>query len=286
MMIIMWIAPNACNVMTITIDQPGNDPRTSGPGRARPALDMGRVRDDGVDHRSRRGPKTSERVALAIVHDIVAEGLRTGDRLLLEAAMAERYAVSRASLREALRLLEVQGLIRLKPGPGGGPVVGTVDPANLARVATLYFHLGAATYGELLESQVLFEPICAQLAARHPDRRRLMRPFFDATMPPTEPEYRDVTIDLHQAVYHLAANPVVVLLTQAVTHIVTYHVVTTMDPVELRPAIIREHGGLARVIAAGQVDKAGRLMAEHFAAQHDYYRRRWPDRLDELIEWR
>ena len=63
----------------------------------------------------------------------MAQGLGSGDRLPLEAAMVEQYGVSRASLREALRLLEVQGLIRLKPGPGGGPVVGAVEAANLAR---------------------------------------------------------------------------------------------------------------------------------------------------------
>src|SRR4029077_8746492 len=95
----------------------------------------------------RRSPKTSERVALEIVHDIVAQGVRAGDRLPLEAEMVEQYQVSRASLREALRLLEVQGLIRLKAGPGGGTVVGSVEAANLARTATLYFHLGASTYG-------------------------------------------------------------------------------------------------------------------------------------------
>src|SRR3982074_934120 len=112
----------------------------------------------------RRTRKTSERVALDIVHDIVAQGLQAGDRLPLAAAMVDQYDVSRASLREALRLLEVQGLIRLKPGPGGGPVVGSVEAANLARTATLYFHLGASTYGQLMETQVLFEPIAAQLA--------------------------------------------------------------------------------------------------------------------------
>jgi DNA-binding FadR family transcriptional regulator len=225
-------------------------------------------------------------VALGIVHDIVADGLRTGDRLLLEAGMAERYGVSRASLREALRLLEVQGLIRIKPGPGGGPVVGSVDAVNLARNATLYFHLGAATYEQLLDAQVLFEPMCAQLAAQHPDRRTVMKAYFGRTMPETEPEYRHLTVDFHQAVYHLAANPVVVLLTQAVTHVVTSHVVPSMDPVELRPAIVDEHEKLARAIAAGQPDKARHLMAVHFATQHAYYRAHWPTRLSELIQWR
>ena len=87
----------------------------------------------GFEDGERRVAKTSETVALNLVRDIMARGLKTGDRLPLEAAMLQEYRVSRASLREALRLLEVQGLISLKPGPGGGPVVGRVDARHLAR---------------------------------------------------------------------------------------------------------------------------------------------------------
>ena len=105
------------------------------------------------DHR-RRTAKTAEHVALAIVHDIVAGGMATGDRLPSEAAMLTQYRVSRSSLREGLRLLEVQGLITLKPGPVGGAVVGTVDPRNLARISTLYLHLGGAHYRELFNFTV------------------------------------------------------------------------------------------------------------------------------------
>ncbi len=76
--------------------------------------------------------KTSERVARDIVHDIAVQRLQPGDALPAEADMIGQYGVSRESLREALRLLEVQGLIAIRRGPGGGPTVGTVDPANLA----------------------------------------------------------------------------------------------------------------------------------------------------------
>jgi GntR family transcriptional regulator, transcriptional repressor for pyruvate dehydrogenase complex len=251
--------------------------------RPRPAMTVGRL-NGGHDHQ--RAPKTSERVALDIVHDLVSRALRTGDQLPLEAAMVEEYHASRASVREALRLLEVQGLIHIKPGPGGGPVVGRVEPASLARTASLYFHLGAANYDQLLRTQALLEPLCAQLAARHPERGTALRPFLIPNEPSTEPEYRRQTEDFHGVVYRLAANEVLTLLTQAVTHIVSEHVVATMDPVELRSSILHEHALLARAIAGGQADVAGRLMAEHFRNQHAYYRQHWPTRLRELIEWR
>jgi DNA-binding GntR family transcriptional regulator len=113
-----------------------------------------------------------------------------------------------------------------------------------------------------------------------------MKPFFDATVPTTEAEYRRQTTGFHHTVYRLASNGVLTLLTQVVTHIVTDHVVATMDPVVMRPAILAEHATLARAIAAGHADHARRLTAGHFQAQHDYYREHWPARLHELVEWR
>lgn len=235
----------------------------------------------------RRSFKKSESVAMEIVHDIMARGLDTGDRLPLEAAMLDEYRVSRASLREALRLLEVQGLISIKPGPGGGPVVGTVDARNLARTMSLYFHLAGLKYGDIFTTQETLEPICAELAAHHPDRLERMRPFFSAKTAPHEgAEYHATTADFHGTVYELAGNGVLSLLTQSVTTIITSHIVSTMDPVELHGSILEEHAQIARAIGAGHGAKAARMTREHFGLQHEYYRERWPARFDELIEWR
>ena len=117
---------------------------------------------------TRRSSKTSEIVALEIVRDIVAQGLKPGDRLPLEAEMLSQYRVSRSSLREALRLLEVQGLIAIRPGPGSGTVVGRVLPGNLARTLTLYLHMSGATYDQLLDAWTAAEPLLARLAAENP----------------------------------------------------------------------------------------------------------------------
>jgi GntR family transcriptional repressor for pyruvate dehydrogenase complex len=233
-----------------------------------------------------RTVKASERVAQDIVRDIVRRGLETGDHLPLEAAMVAEYGVSRTSLREALRLLEVQGLISLKPGPGGGPVVGTVEPSHLARMAALYFHLSAAKYADVMATQVLMESTCARLAALNPDREQLIAPWLEQHLPPDTPTYRDITAGFHGAVYDAASNPVLSLLTQAVSHIVTHHVVMTMDPVELRASIVDEHTELAQVIAEGDADRAEAMMAAHFEAQHAFLRKRSPARIEENIQWR
>ena len=67
-------------------------------------------------------------------------------------------------------MLEVQGLITIRRGPGGGPSVGHVDPANLGRISTLYYHLAGGTYAELFEAWVVTEAILAERAARNDDR--------------------------------------------------------------------------------------------------------------------
>jgi GntR family transcriptional regulator, transcriptional repressor for pyruvate dehydrogenase complex len=85
---------------------------------------------------ARRADKVSEVVARAIVHDIVTGGLEQGATLPSEAVMLSRFGVGRASLREALRILEVHGLITIKPGPGGGPIVAAPTSRSFGRIAS------------------------------------------------------------------------------------------------------------------------------------------------------
>ena len=236
----------------------------------------------------RRPAKTAETVAAAIVRDIVSRNLGPGDTLPSEAAMLGHYRVSRASLREALRLLEVQELIRLKPGPGGGPIVTAVDPRNLAKMTTLYLHLGGATYQELFEALLVMAPISAERAARNCDRSLVsaaMKPFLLEEQPLQGPAYWTVTNEFHGSVEALAGNRVIELLGRIVGNIWHEHIVTRMDTGAVREQIHAEHRDIARAIMAKQPGKAARLMRDHFAGLVEEYRRHWPGRFDELIEW-
>ena len=132
----------------------------------------------------------------------------------------------------------------------------------------------------------MLEPLCALAAAANPVRRATMAPFVERAPATDGDRYHRETVAFHVAIYELAANPVLRLLTEAITHTVTSHVLATTDPVELHDAIVAEHVDIARAVSEGDGRTAQRLTAEHFGAQHDYYRRVMPARLEQLIEWR
>lgn len=236
--------------------------------------------------------KTSETVARDVVHSIIDQGLKPGDGLPPEAAMLEQYGVSRESLREGLRLLEVQGLISIRRGPGGGPVVGTVDPANLGRISTLYFHMAGATYNELFEAWVLAECILAERAARNPDRNArvaAMAPYLDESGPHVPPEelakFVQEHAGFHSAVGSLVGNRVLELTLQTMGLIVSHHVAVEDDPRVMHDLIADDHLRLARAIAAGHSNQAQTLMGDHIRGVARYNRDRLGSKMEDYIEW-
>jgi GntR family transcriptional repressor for pyruvate dehydrogenase complex len=236
--------------------------------------------------------KTSETVARDVVHDIIAGHLRPGDSLPSETAMLEQYGVSRESLREGLRLLEVQGLISIRRGPGGGPIVGTVDPAHLGRISTLYYHLAGATYRELIESWVLAESILAERAARNPDnaaRLAAMKPYLSEDSQDDSlgiDEFVQMHAGFHGAVASLIENRVLELSLQTMGQIVSHHSAVTGDPREFRKIIESDHHQLARAIASGHPQRARTLMEQHIEGIIKLQFLAMDDELDDYIDWR
>jgi DNA-binding FadR family transcriptional regulator len=238
-----------------------------------------------------RNIKRSEMLAQEIVEEIIAKGLKPGDLLPPEAEMLSHYGVGRASLREALRLLESQGLVTLKPGPGGGPVIGEVDSANLGRTATLYFRLAGATYGLLAEAMLVLDPWLAELAAQRADRTvaaeslgRCMAATDRALGDPqavfeTGPEF-------HDAVYHLSGNGVLETMASSIGAIFRSHVLSQVDLASRQPGFMADHHRLADAISAGQPTKARRLALEHMQSIVDAVSDEAPTLFDRLIEWR
>ena len=235
--------------------------------------------------------KTSEAVARRIVGDIVTGRLRPGDHLAGEAVMIEHYGVSRESFREGLRLLEAQGMLTMKRGPGGGPIIHSVDPANLGRISTLYFHLAGGTYRELIEAWVMAESALARRAASHPDdgiRRRTMAPYRspDSLAGTDQQTFVSHHASFHGAVATLAQNSVLQIWLQTMGLIISRHVVDLENLTSLHDVIATDHRHIADAIADGQHTQAAESMEQHILGIGRHLDGELLGSLDDHIQWK
>jgi DNA-binding FadR family transcriptional regulator len=235
----------------------------------------------------RRTAKISELVARDIVHDM--KGLPPGTMLPAESAMLDRYQVGRASLREALRILEVQGLIVILPGPGGGPMVAPIQSRDFARMTSLYLHLSGATYRDVVVGRLVMEPVMARLASEREDVAQLaeLEQFIvPATLPVDDVTYLQRSSDFHSVVSGLSGNPVLDFMGRSLKDIYNDRVGHMVFPREARDRVEHDHIVIAKAIVAGQADKAERLMREHMEEFVQYAEERNPGVLDEVVDWR
>ncbi len=235
--------------------------------------------------------KAAEIVARSIVGDIQTEGLEPGTCLPSEAAMLDKYGVSRESLREGLRLLEVQGMITIRRGPGGGPVVGSVDSAHLGRVSALFYNMSGATYGELFEAWVWAEGELADRAARNPDAALRVSTMsrFVVDGAHVEPESLDSYLEAHAGFHHavakLSGNRVLALSLEAYGQIVAHHVAMVDDPRKLNDVLLDDHQHVAKAVSAGHSRRARELMEEHLRRVVEYCSERLNGTLESAVEW-
>jgi GntR family transcriptional regulator, transcriptional repressor for pyruvate dehydrogenase complex len=240
--------------------------------------------------RARRRAKISQVLAAEIVRDIVESSLRQGDQLPTEAAMLEEFGVGRASLREALRLLEAYGLISIRQGQRGGPVVGAIRSQDVGRVLSFYFHMAGATYGELVEARLVIAPVMARLAAERQDPRAMqqlrdvMARERDASF--EEPEYLQCANDFHDAVSGSSGNRVLDLLGRSLRAM--YQEGTSSGallPRHSRPGTRRLHKEIGEAILDGQGDLAARLTESHLERLAAVQFERTPALRGDRINW-
>ncbi len=228
----------------------------------------------------------SEAIARDIVRRIGAEQMPPGTQLPPEAKMLEEYRVGRGSLREALRILEVHGLISIKPGPRGGPTVDRVHTRNFGRMASLFFQMDGVTFKELIEARLIMEPVLARRAAERIEPQLLVElARFERAGRPDD-EYQRHAVDFHQLVAVMSGNRIMSLFGRSIADVVRDRVVDSLYPKSRRREVLGTHGDIARAIGAGDADLAERLMREHMEDYVVQAKRRHPGLMHEVVDWR
>ncbi len=243
-----------------------------------------------AEGRSAGSEKLAVSIAQRIVRRICAAGLTEGAQLAPEAEMLAEFEVGRASLREALRILEVQGLISLKPGAGGGPVVARVSSEDFGRMSALYFQVGGMTFRELLESRQIMEPVLARLAAeRRGEHPELVEELIVAARPEDiedDDAYHASNVEVHRLVAALSGNNILFLFSHSLEALLHDRLTVLKAPTEVRQAVVDAHVLMARAIANGHARRAETLMREHMLGYTRFLLRRYPELMDEVVDWR
>jgi GntR family transcriptional repressor for pyruvate dehydrogenase complex len=211
----------------------------------------------------RRLPKAAEVLAEELRSRILRDSKPTGTQLTTEAELIEEHGFSRGTVREALRLLEVEGLIAIRRGPRGGVSVGRPDLSQVSRTLSLLFTLDETPLSDFFEFRKLVEPYAARLAATSAteDARRRLIAYVEGG--PDDPER---ATNFHRVLAECTPNEILRVMLVALHDVLDRHVrLEVIDEREVE-AVAEVHRRIARAVMDRQPDAAERLMRRHLEA--------------------
>ncbi|MGB0734266.1 MAG: FadR/GntR family transcriptional regulator [Pontibacterium sp.] len=215
----------------------------------------------------------SAQIADQLQHAIEAGDLKANDRLPNEETLAQRYQVSRATIREALKRLAAKKLIGSKRGPAGGSFVLAPDIEalgdNLRSTATLLVGLEAVSVAEMMQVRKEFESSSCRLAAQHATDTDIQR-LSDALDHQSDPILSDESfcaadVRFHRLVVEAAHNPMLSYM--------MYGVIEALQPVanlatyreRERSVILAQHTRLLEAIKTSNAQEAVIVIQEQMA---------------------
>jgi DNA-binding FadR family transcriptional regulator len=207
---------------------------------------------------------------------IVSGELSEGDSLGHEPELVERFGVSRPSLREALRILEAEGLITVVRGALGGVVVHEPDERMTARTAALVLQARNVPLADVFEARRIIEPTAAGMVASSRARRaaakKLAKLIDEQEHAIDDPDAFGVAnARFHSELVELAGNQTLSIVTEMLSEIVAraVTVVSRTDEASQSAATrrrgIRSQSRLVELIEAGDAAGAEEHWRSHMA---------------------
>jgi GntR family transcriptional repressor for pyruvate dehydrogenase complex len=234
-----------------------------------------RLVDDPAAPRGRAWEQVLDRVE----SDLAVGALRVGDRLPPERELAADLGISRAAVREALRVLEAWGTVA--QGTGSGPESGTVliaaPAAALTRFLRLHVLLASIDASDVVRARVALERESTRLAARHAtaaDHAAIAR-HLDAMDDPAlgADGFNEHDTGFHVAIAHATGNPLVAELTTALREAMRPRLLAALraapDLAAVTAALRVDHHGIYDAIRRARPDVAADLVEAHITQFYD-----------------
>jgi DNA-binding FadR family transcriptional regulator len=225
-------------------------------------------------------PKMADIVAGDLRDQIIAGELREGDPLPPEDQLMEHAGVARTTVREALRILESEGLLVVRRGAGGGARIKTPAVSNVARYIGLVLQSEGATLQDVFDARLMLEAPAAGLLAQAEaeDRERIVaelhRALDDEEAALSEPvELSHAYGRFHQLIMQLSGSQTFDVLTSVSNRIIQVQADRYMRAEAAQPerrvasdAAHRAHKRFVELVAAGAAQDAEELWRKHLAA--------------------
>lgn len=236
-----------------------------------------------------RPQKTATLLAQRIVAEITEREVAPGQTLPSEREMLEEYRVARGTLREALRFLEMQGVLSMKPGPGGGPVVNSPDSRSLASAIALLLERSHVRYRAVFEARKVLEPEMASMAAERAD------PADIVAMEACVKAMRDSITDLraflsenhvfHSVIGRASGNRLFDYLLSSLSSITDATILGVDYPEKHRHTVLGAHERIYQRICERDTAGAADEMRSHIVNFGWYLDRYYPHILDQPLRW-
>ena len=219
-----------------------------------------------------------ESVADQIRTQLVTGALRPGDRLPSERDLAEQFSLSRNTVREGLRALEVSGLLELRKGASGGAFVRQGQGDIVISGFTDLFWLGTIKSQHLTEGRLIVGVAVTRLACQRGTEAdfALLKDHVDAVeVAIARGNYAErvrLNLEFHRILARAAQNPVLTVLTDALIEIQA-QLLKTFVPVPeaevmasrrrlLKQLLLRKEGP-----AAKEMEQHLRMLQQHYLAE-------------------
>jgi DNA-binding FadR family transcriptional regulator len=226
-----------------------------------------------------RLPKTGEVVAERLRRQIARSELTIGQRLPPEDELTALFGIARTTLREALRILESQGLVEIRRGRTGGPVVTMPKIDSLAEGLAVTLQLQGTTAGDLDVARQLIEPrLAGRLATAHTvDDVAALRAAADRAAFAAETSDRTAfgaaALGMHETLIERAGNTTLATISALLHSLVAQFYVRSAarsDDEKMQRAA-RSYRKLVRLIDAGDAPAA----EEHWRKQMTFTIEGW-----------
>lgn len=231
----------------------------------------------GTRHPPGSRPATFELVLRHIEGRLTSGDLRPGDRLPPERELAAQLGAGRQSVREALRVLQAQGVIRSQVGTGtdSGTVVVPAPARALTRLLRVHLAVDSFPMRDVTEARVMVERFSAGLAAGRraaPDLQRMAEALTAMDADLDREAFSDLDTAFHVAIAESGGNRLVGELTVAIRESVRATLLGAMrgdeDWARLRDRLRAEHRGILAAIEGGDGVLAADLVEAHIRAFH------------------